>query len=1008
MKKFSRLVAALVIIIVLGVLVVIAVNKNGIGDVHNSYGVVINEVMSKNAETCPDENGNYYDWIELYNPTSAKVDISGCGLSDNIKKKIKFVFPRGTYIDAGEYLIIWCSGNTELGEMHTSFSLSSDDMVILYDVGGKVMDSVTLRSTEDGHSIGRLNADKTEFTEMLPTPGFANNEQGRQEYEQYRAEIGTQSSSVQTNSDLIINEFMADNVSTLRSGDGEYYDWAELYNRSSSDININGYFFSDDTENAKKYQFTTDITVPAGGYLIIYCSGNNAGSDGEVHVPFKLSAYEESVVLSDANGKLLDKVTYQRQSADKSMARADDDTFYECDKPTPGYPNTDAGYTDFMQNTTKPLSALYVSEVMGNNKSTAISIDGKSEYIDYIEIGNAGGEEVNLSGYGLTDNPTNPAKWVFPDIKINPGGKLLLLATANTEAGSKKGGYYQTSFSISSEGETVYLFSPDGVFVDKLKCDKFYANMSYGKDADGNTLLYAKPTPGKDNSSTGYTGLTHTPTFSTAPGIYDDDSIEVYIKGEAGENIYYTTDCSTPTNKSTKYTGEPIVITQNTVIRARAYKKGCYNEFSTVSGTFLLKKDDCDHALPVMALVTDRDNLWNADTGIYAYGRDANVDDEAWPYEHANFWKDIEVPAYFEVFDDETNKEVFGQNIGINIAGAFGQAREQKGFAVNARDEYGNNRMEYSFLPGREYTEYKSLCLRCGAQDQANGKIRDVLSAGLLRGSDVHFLWQEYKPYVLYLNGKYWGVYFMREKRNRFFVAQHEGLSLSESDNITLIKSETRANYGSTEEWKALMNYVRTHDLTNDSHYDYLKERLDIDSFTDYMICEIYVANSDYWNIQMYKTENGKWKFIYYDFCWSWLSNIEHPTLERRRASAQPCSDLFNALLKRADYRKKFIRRMGEIMDNIYDVDKVLALIDELYAQVQPEIARERSLFNSKDSPYFNYVDPMNYSNYEHFEREIEKIKNFAKQRRAIVIKQLHQQFDSTDKKLIDEVFSNG
>jgi len=122
---------------------------------------------------------------------------------------------------------------------------------------------------------------------------------------------------------------------------------------------------------------------------------------------------------------------------------------------------------------------------------------------------------------------------------------------------------------------------------------------------------------------------------------------------------------------------------------------------------------------------------------------------------------------------------------------------------------------------------------------------------------------------VLYLNGEYWGVYFMKEKRNRFFIAQHEN-----TDNVKdmdLIKSESTSGvfYGSNQEWIELMSYVRSHDLTSSEAYAYVDARVDLSSFMDYMICEIYSANSDVWNIQYYKLPGGKWKWIYYDFCWS-------------------------------------------------------------------------------------------------------------------------------------------
>ena len=652
-----------------------------------------------------------------------------------------------------------------------------------------------------------------------------------------------------------------------------------------------------------------------------------------------------------------------------------------------------------------PSSPLYISEVLGSNSDVKINFGGSTLYCDYIELANEGDEDIDISGYALSDNPTNPAKWTFPQGSSISAGEFLLVLTSS--AGDAVSDDRKTNFSVSEEGDTVYLFSPEGTFLDKLGGSTFYSDMSYDRNKKKETKLYATPTPGKKNSKKEYTAFTSVPEFSIAPGIYDEESILVSISCEEGETVYYTTDCTYPNTKDKKYNGEPIEITENTVIRAKTVRDGYYSGFSCVSGTYLFTHDDVNHALPCMSLVTTPDNLWDDDDGIYAYG-DADLENDTWPYwqSEANFWKDMEVPAYFEVFSDTDGKRVFGQNVGISIAGAFGQGREQKGFAVRARDEYGEDRMNCKFFENLEFYEYKSLTLRCGAQDQANGKIRDVLAAGLLRDSDVHFLYQEYKPYVLYLNGKYWGVYFMREKRSRFFVAQHEGLGLENSENVTLIKSETRANYGSTKEWADLMDYVRQHGVTNDKHYEYLCDRMDIDSFTDYMICEIYVANSDYWNIQMYKTEGGKWKFIYYDFCWG-FNNYEHETLKARRNDAQPCSDLFNALLLRSDYREKFIRRFAQLCDTVFAEERVLALTQELYDAVQPEMKRERSIFNSPDSPYFSYVDPQNYSSYGTFESHIEEIKSFATHRRDEVIKDLKHEFRA-ERSLIEEVFSDG
>lgn len=125
--------------------------------------------------------------------------------------------------------------------------------------------------------------------------------------------------------------------------------------------------------------------------------------------------------------------------------------------------------------------------------------------------------------------------------------------------------------------------------------------------------------------------------------------------------------------------------------------------------------------------------------------------------------------------------------------------------------------MEYPFFDNRDFTAYKSLTLRAGAQDQNRSKIRDELATGLLEGTDINVLYQAYRPVVLYLNGEYWGVYFLKEKRNRFFVAQHEGVE--DVDNMLIGKASTLVSYGTNQEWVELMNYVKSHDLSDPTAY---------------------------------------------------------------------------------------------------------------------------------------------------------------------------------------------
>ncbi len=962
-----------------------------------SGAVRINEVMTSNKGAVPDENGDFPDWIELYNSSDAAVDISGFGLTDDMLVAVKWAFPSGTVIPANGYLVVFCSGNAADGLLHASFKLSADDQLILCNASGRPIDSMQLKGTASGAALIRSEDGSWQETALL-SPGFPNTEEGAAQYRE-TLQINTVDNGVR------INEFMASNATTLPGPQGDYPDWVELINTTGQEVDISGCGLSDDENQPMKWMFPEGTKIPANAVLLIYCSGRDGLIDGILNAPFSFRAYKESVVFSDPMGGVIDSYAYTEQQADISMARVPDGTgeWQPMAQPTPGYLNTEDGFAAFNSTSALPMGALLLSEVMGNN---AGSYTANNMTPDWIELYNSSSEPVNLSGYALSDNPNNPALWRFPDVTIAPNEYLMVLATGNDVKDTQKK-TLETNFSLSATGDVVLLYSPEGELLDKLQLGKTGADVSLGR-SNGKLVYYASSTPGAANGE-GSLGITAIPAFSTLPGVYEN-AITLELSAKPNETIYYTTDSTTPTQNSTRYTG-PISLGHNTVIRAVAVRDG-YITGSAATGTFLFTGDNVNHTLPILTLVTDPKNLWDDKTGIYAYGENYDPD---LPYDQAllssNFYKgkgtdgeevqsEWERPANFAVFGDETKQQAFSQDVAIRIAGGFGRGRAQKGFNILARSEYGNNSLDYTFFDNRPYTSYKSLSLRAGAQDQNRSKIRDELSSGLLEGTDVNVLAQAYKPYVMYLNGEYWGVYFMKEKRSRFFVAQHE--NTEDADNMDVLKASSLVSHGSNQEWLQLMDYVKSHDLSNRESYQYVAGRMDVNSFMDYMICELYVGNSDYANIQYYKLPGGKWEWIYYDFCWGW-TNYNHQTVTLRRGTKPAASDLFNALLKNADWKDAFCRRFAEIMNTVYATDRVNALIDELAATVDREIAREREKFNG--ATFMGMPQPAeNSGSYNSFQTNVAYLKEFNEKRPGVIKAQLQQELGLSDA-YMQEVF---
>ena len=952
--------------------------------------VALSEIMISNKGSVPDNLGGYPDYIELHNGSSEKADISGYGLSDSLLEGAKYVFPAGTVLEPGAYVVVWCSGDAEDG-MHAPFKLSAGEEAVLFDASGRPLDTAVLNSVDSGMVLRR---EGEVWTQAKPCPGYPKTEEGMAEYEKSLKEtedIG-----------LYINEFMASNATTICDSFGSYSDWIELYNSTDTDMDISGFGISDNLSQPMKYRFPDGSTIAAKGYLVVFCSGNEGMQNGELHAPFGLRSYGEDVVIANRAGRIIDSYSFKNQETDVSVARIPDGAgeFQSNSQPSPGYPNTGAGYSAFDAANRLPLGGVYISEFGGSTGSVAS---------DWVELHNSTGSAVSLAGYGLSNNPKNPAKWVFPDISIEPGEYLLLYATGSADKAQKKN--LKLNFCISSTGEALFFFDPNGKLIDKLSAGRMKSGQSYGRDGSDNRFYYAEPTPGAQNGK-GYEGITQLPAFSVTPGIYDN-AVTVAITAGEGETIRYTTDCTTPNASSEVYSGE-LSISKNSVIRAAAFRDG-YLSGDVATATYLFRSDGVNHALPVVTLVTDPDNLWNSKTGIYATGDQFDPDAASYAdtlqsatYYQAKFATEEQVdtiwekPAAFSLFDDN-GRQVFTQNVGIRIAGSFGRGRAQKGFNVIARKEYGKGSMEYPFFENRPYTEYKAVVLRAGAQDQNRSKIRDELASGLLEGTDINILYQAYRPTVLYLNGEYWGVYFMKEKRNRFFVAQHE--NTENNVDLAIGKGFKQRSYGDNSDWVSLYEYATSHDLSSAEAYAYVSERMDVDSFRDYMIAEIYNGNTDTYNFQYYRLKGGKWKFIFYDFCWGFQSP-GHETLAFRmgKTPSDVCSaKLFAAMLQNKGWRDSFCRRFGELLNTAFAPERVSALIEELYGYVEPEIKREREKFN-KDT-FMGVKQPnTNLGTYEGFQSEISKLRDFAQRRPEELKRQLQSNLGLSDS-YMKEVF---
>ncbi len=173
-----------VIVILLIVLLITLTLGLGYMAYHDTRGLAmiarvrINEIMASNDSVVADEDGEYHDWIELYNDGSKPVDLSGWYLSDS-RDILKWQFPKGTLIEGKGYLLVFASGKDKrnLGsQLHTNFKLSTlGEDVVLADRNGKLVDRLYPVELRSDISYGRISDGAEELACFsLSTPGTGN------------------------------------------------------------------------------------------------------------------------------------------------------------------------------------------------------------------------------------------------------------------------------------------------------------------------------------------------------------------------------------------------------------------------------------------------------------------------------------------------------------------------------------------------------------------------------------------------------------------------------------------------------------------------------------------------------------------------------------------------------------------------------------------------------------------------------------------------------------------
>lgn len=570
--------------------------------------------------------------------------------------------------------------------------------------------------------------------------------------------------------------------------------------------------------------------------------------------------------------------------------------------------------------------------------------DGFGGDEDWIELHNITTLDLDIGGYFLSDKVDNPTKWEIPaGTVIPPNGHIVFWCSSRDEF---DGISWHTNFKITQtrSNEAVLLAAPSGVVIDSHPLDiPNQSGHSRGRFPDGSDewRIFLNPTPSSDNTnpSDEYAGK---PSIQPVAGFYTG-SVEVSILvSNPNDEAYYTLDGSTPSNFSTPYSG-PFTVDETTVVKAIVYSDDANTPPSFIDyHTFFV---DESFTVPTISVAGD-------EVEVLLQG--------------ATF---LEPLGSLELFDEN----------GARVADATGDYNkhgndswnfyEQRGIDFITRDQLGDDyAVKHAIFPEKtERDRFQRLILKAAANDNysfedGGAHIRDAFVHTLSQEANLHLDERTYEPCVLFVNGEYWGLYEIREK-----VDDHDYTSYYYGQNrfeIDFIKTwgVTWQEYGSWDEWYQLTDFIAANDMTDPANYAYVYERLDVESFLDYMILHSHNVSADWlnWNTAWWRGRDPdggaqRWRYILWDEDATYGHYINYTFIPDQGPLADPCNieaitpdidfeghlGIFARLFENPDFFALYINRYADLTNTYLGCDFMVELLDQMIDRIRPEMPRQ-------------------------------------------------------------------
>ncbi|MCK9466330.1 MAG: CotH kinase family protein [Thiopseudomonas sp.] len=334
-----------------------------------------------------------------------------------------------------------------------------------------------------------------------------------------------------------------------------------------------------------------------------------------------------------------------------------------------------------------------------------------------------------------------------------------------------------------------------------------------------------------------------------------------------------------------------------------------------------------------------------------------SIENEPWGWP-ANWKTKNKTPAYLTILDPERNKlsESYAE---LRVHGNASRRFALKSLRIYPDKSKSKKGIELDIFKDDKQIGLDRINFRNGGSHGNSNYPTDAAIHAMMK--DLNFATQRYQSMSIYINGEYYGILNARDRKDHYYIS-----SLYELPNkkIDLLETKSLVKKGDSKSWGELLAFIdNSEDRSGYEFYNKISDFISIDSFIDYYVAELFIANADwpnnniaYWRYKGAKKHpittqgftDGRWRWIMYDTdaAGDWADTPDLDMLSYATAVGSTGRNpdwstfMLRKLLENTIIKELFIIRFSDLLNTYFVPDRTVNILRDVRESVIDEIPK--------------------------------------------------------------------